>query len=102
MKRHNLTIGDIADLIKKTYPAAHGKITRKKSPQGKISLFDIEEARTIVLFVIKTEQNSLKERYGESWKEEWDLRWGHIKDWFSYIFFDDMVTNVTTGKEVFP
>lgn len=95
MKRHGLTIGDIAKTVKKSYPATHQKINRKSTKHGKVALFDIEEAYAIVNFVISTEQSYLKSKYGDAWETEWIARWGHISDWFAYIFFDEVVTNVT-------
>lgn len=95
MKRHGLTIGDIAKTIKKSYPPALQKLNRKVSEKGKVSLFDIEEARAIISFVKNTEEKFLKLKYGDEWTEEWGKRWGHISDWFEYIFFDEVVTNAT-------
>lgn len=95
LKRHGLDIGDIAEVIGKTYPPAHQKITRKETKKGKVALFDIEEARAIIIFIKETETSYLKEKYGDDWQDEWNARWGHIDNWFSYIFFDEVVTNVT-------
>ena len=99
MKRHGLTIGDIAKTIKKSYPPALQKINRKTSNGGKEALFDIEEARAIINFVRLREENALKQKYGDDWKQEWDKRWGHISDWFEYIFFDEVVTNETNSNQ---
>ena len=95
MKRHQITIKDLAKILNKSYPTVHQKITRKKTKHGKVSLFDIEEAGTIISFVIHTEQEYLKQKFGDKWEEEWNLRWGHIHDWLKYLFFDELVTNAT-------
>ena len=95
MKRHNVTIGDISKVTAKSYPATHQKITRKTTEHGKVALFDIEEARTIIIFVIETETSYLKEKFKDNWQDEWNARWGHIENWFEYIFFDEMVTYAT-------
>jgi len=95
MKRHKLTIEDISKILKKSYPSVHKKINRKATENGKVALFDIEEARTLIKFVISTEQEYLKGKYGDRWEEEWNIRWGHINDWLAYIFFDEVVINVT-------
>lgn len=95
LKRHGLTIGDMAEAIKKSYPAMHQKLNRKSTAKGKVNLFDIEDANTIIDFVISTEREYLKNRFPETWGIEFDARWGHIQDWFTYLFFDRMVTNVT-------
>ena len=95
MKRHKLSIGDIAKVMSKSYPPAYQKITRKETKHGKVAMFDIEEARAIIIFVKQAEEDYLKERFGDKWQDEWNARWGHITDWFEYIFFDEMVTNVT-------
>jgi len=95
MKRHNITIGDIANVIGKSYPATHQKITKKTTEHGKTAIFDIEEARSIILFIIETETSYLKQKYGEKWQDEWNARWGHIENWFEYIFFDEVVTYAT-------
>lgn len=95
LKRHGLTIGDIAKTIKKSYPPAQQKINRKKTKKGKVALFDIEEARAIISFVKAIEETALKQKYGDDWEAEWVKRWGHISDWFEYIFFDEVVTNAT-------
>ena len=96
MKRFNLTIGDVATVIRKSYPPTHQKITKKVSRLGKTAMFDIEEARSIIQFVKETEEKALKQKFGEDeWKAEWEKRWGHITNWFEYIFFDEVVTNVT-------
>jgi len=92
MKRHGLTIGDLATTVGKSYPPIHQKINMKTSKQGKVALFDIEEAKSIIVFIIKTEQDYLKTRFGDDWQKEWNVRWGHITNWFDYIFFDQMVT----------
>ena len=99
MKRHGLTIRDIAQVIHKSYPTTHQKINQKSTPYGKIALFDIEEAHAIISFVISTEQNYLKSKFGDGWETEWRARWGHIEDWFMFIFFDEVVTNVTTLEQ---
>lgn len=96
MKRYGLTIKDIADVLEKSYPPIHQKINQKRTSHGKVATFDIQEANKIERFVIQTEQNYLKERYGDNWVTEWEKRWGHIQDWFQYIFFDEVVTNVTS------
>lgn len=95
MKRHGLTIGDIANVIGKSYPPTHQKITRKTTLHGKSATFDIDEARKIISYIKEIEQKSLKEKFGDLWGEEWNKRWGHISNWFEYIFFDEVVTNVT-------
>ncbi len=99
MKRHGLTIGDIAKAINKSYPPALQKINRKTTKKGKVALFDIEEARAIISFVKSTEETALKQKYDEHWETEWNKRWGHISDWFEYIFFDEVVTNVTSSVQ---
>ena len=99
MKRHGLTITNMAGIISRSYPCAHKKISKKTTDAGKESKFDIDEARAIVKFVIETEQQYLMGKFGEDWKSEWEKRWGHIKDWFSYTFFDEVVTIATTAKE---
>lgn len=96
LKRHGLTIRDIAVATKKSYPPAQRKLNKKKTNDGKVALFDIDEANAIIDFVISTEEKYLKDRFGEeTWEQEWDARWGHIHDWFKYLFFDHMVTNAT-------
>jgi hypothetical protein len=95
MKRHGISIGDIAKAINKSYPPAYQKINRKETKHGKVAMFDIEEARAIIIYVKQVEEEYLKEKYGDNWQKEWDARWGHISDWFEYIFFDEVVTNVT-------
>jgi hypothetical protein len=101
MKRHRLTVGDLAKIIDKSYPPAYQKINRKETKRGKAAMFDIEEARAILTFVKKTEENYLKSKYGDDWQKEWIARWGHISDWFEYIFFDEVVTNVTSCNAMF-
>lgn len=95
MKRHGLTIGNLAEVIGKSYPPVHQKISRKTTENGKVALFDIEEAREIIRYVVAAEQNYLQNKFGDTWETEWKARWGHIGDWFEYIFFDEMVTNAT-------
>jgi len=100
MKRYNLSIGDIAAVIKKSYPTAHQKINRKVTDSGKASLFDVDEAKAIVDFVVNTERDSLKERFADKWEIEWEKRWGHIEDWFMYIFFDEVVSNEVRTNDI--
>lgn len=95
MKRHNITIGDLANAAGKSYPSIHQKINKKRTVQGKTAKFDIDEAYAIINHVIKAEQSYLQGKFGENWETEWKARWGHITDWFKYIFFDEVVTNVT-------
>jgi len=95
MKRHGLTIGNIADSTGKSYPTIHQKINRKITDHGTVALFNIEEAYAIISFVISTEQGYLKSKFGNEWEKEWSARWGHVSDWFKFIFFDEVVTNVT-------
>src|SRR5690554_1377569 len=85
MKRHQITIGDLAKILNRSYPNVHQKINRKTTPHGKVSLFDIDEAQKIITYVIQAEQEYLKEKYGHGWGEEWNARWGHIRDWFKYL-----------------
>lgn len=95
MKRHGLTIGDIAKAVGKSYPSIHQKITKRSTKHGKIAMFDIDEAKIILNYIIATERTNLQKKYGESWQKEWNTRWGHIDNWFNYIFFDEVVSNET-------
>lgn len=95
LKRHGLTIGDLAKAINKSYPATHQKLAKKKTKNGKANLFDIEDASAIIDFVVATERHYLQAHYPDTWEAEWEARWGHIQDWFKYLFFDRLVTNVT-------
>jgi hypothetical protein len=97
MRRHGLTIEDMSKVVNKSYPPTHKKLTRKTTQNGKVALFDIEEANSIINFVMRTEGEYLKNKYGDNWKKEWDARWGHIRDWMKYLFFDEVVTNETTS-----
>jgi hypothetical protein len=97
MKRHDIDIGDLAKAANKSYPPIHQKITKKTSDHGKVAKFDIDEAKAIIDLVITAEQDYLKAKFGEKWETEWYARWGHINDWFMYLFFDEVVTNVTKG-----
>lgn len=99
MKRHNITIGDLAKAANKSYPPIHEKINKKVSKKGKVAKFDIDEAYAIINLVINAEQNYLKGKFGSNWEAEWKARWGHITDWFKYIFFDEMVTNATNNVQ---
>lgn len=95
MKRHNLTIGDLAKVTGKSYPPMLNKINTKETAHGKKALFDIVEAKQITDFILQKEQESLKSKFGNDWETEWNKRWGHIKNWFSYLFFDEVVANET-------
>lgn len=95
LKRHGLSIGDVAKAINKSYPAVHQKLSKKTTQNGKVNLFDIEDANAIIDFVINTEKNYLQAKYPDTWEIEWEARWGHVQDWFKYLFFDRVVTNVT-------
>jgi hypothetical protein len=95
MKRHGLVIGDLAQTTGKSYPTIHQKINKKATDHGKVAKFDIDEAYAIINLVITAEQNYLKSKFDENWEGEWKARWGHITDWFKYLFFDEVVTNVT-------
>lgn len=97
LKRHGLTIGDMAKAINKSYPAMHQKLNRKTTKKGKVNLFDIEDANAVIDFVISTEKKYLQSKFPETWETEWEIRWGHIHDWFKYLFFDRVVTNATTN-----
>lgn len=96
MKRHGLTIGDIAKITGKSYPPIHKKISMKTTSRGKVALFDIVEAKQIIDLLTKKEKESLELKFGENWTKEWNNRWGHIKDWYSYLFFDQVVSNETS------
>ena len=95
MKRHNLTIGDLAKATNKSYPTIHQKINKKVTAHGKEAKFDIDEAYAIINLVISAEKNYLQGKFGENQGAEWNARWGHISDWFKYLFFDEVVSNVT-------
>lgn len=73
MAKYNLTKGDIAKIINKSYRTTLKRMNKEIAACGKMSKFDIEEAMKIV--------NYFKE-LGEPVTTE-------------YIFFDSMVTNVT-------
>jgi hypothetical protein len=95
MKRHDIDIGDLAKAAGKSYPPIHQKLTRKTSDHGKVAIFNINEAYAIINLVITAEQNYLKGKFGDKWEAEWKARWGHISDWFNYLFFDEVVTIAT-------
>lgn len=95
MKRHKITAGDIAKEINKSYPPVINKLNMKTTRNGKISMFDIVEAKQITDYLLQKEKDSLKEKFGDEWENEWKKRWGHITNWFNYLFFDEVVTIVT-------
>lgn len=98
MKRHKVTAGDIAKVIKKSYPPVLKKLNMKTTEHGKVSTFDIVEAKKIIDYLLQKERNFLYAKFGDEWQTEWQKRWGHITNWFEYLFFDEMVTNVDGSK----
>lgn len=98
MKRHEVTAGDIAKVIGKSYPPVLKKLNMKTTELGKVSVFDIIEARKITNYLLQKEKESLKAKFGDEWQAEWQKRWGHITNWFEYLFFDEVVTNVDGSK----
>ena len=90
MKRHAVTAGDIAKVIEKSYPPALKKINMKTT-------FDIIEAKKIIDYLLQKEKDFLYIKFGDEWQTEWEKRWGHITNWFEYLFFDEMVTVTNVG-----
>lgn len=94
MKRHKVTVGEIAKVVQKSYPPTLNKFNMKETEQGKLKIFDIIEAKQIIDYLLKKEKEFLEEKFGDEWQSEWQKRWGHITDWFSYFFYDEVVTIV--------
>jgi len=98
MKRHGLTVEQIGNIIEKSRKCTTEKLKQKTSSKGKVLYFNIYEANALIDFFISTEQNYLKEKFGDNWEAEWNNRWGHIHDWFKYLFFDQVVPNGTNTE----
>ena len=98
MKRHKVTAGEIAKVINKTYPPVMNKLNINTTKQGEVSVYDIVEAKQIADYLLQKEKDFLKEKFGQEWESEWQKRWGHITNWFNYLFFDEVVSNATASN----
>ena len=63
MKRHKVTAGDIAKVIGKSYPPVIKKLNMKTTELGKISVFDIIEAKQIADYLLQKEKDFLEEKF---------------------------------------